>query len=222
MKVGFFITATGKYIRYAAPLVVSAKQYLKDIEPQFYVFTDSLADGDYIRVPVVAESWPFSTAKRSFYYLQNLQVCDDCDYVFAMDADALFVGEVGQEILGETVAVSHPGFYSKPNHRFTYERRPISSAYIPEGQGSRYYAGFLYGGKKNSFAKTVEGLVSISKKDFQRGIMAIWHDESYLNRYLLDNPPEKTLTPAYCYPEEECLLFEKKILALRKDHKAMR
>jgi len=43
-----------------------------------------------------------------------------------------------------------------------------------------------------------------------------------LNRYLLDNPPEKILTPEYCYPEEEKLPFEKKILALRKDHKAMR
>lgn len=222
MKVGFLVTATGKYIRYAAPLVASAKLHLKGMEPQFYVFTDSLVDGDYARIPVVAEPWPFSTAKRSSYYLRSFHVYDDCDYAFALDADALFVGEVGQEILGKTVAVSHPGFYSKPVQRFTYERREISSACIPDGQGSRYYAGFMYGGERDSFTEILKGLVANSEKDFQRGIMAIWHDESYLNRCLLDNPPEKVLTPAYCYPEELSLPFEKKILALRKDHKAMR
>jgi hypothetical protein len=192
------------------------------MEPQFYVFTDSTVEGDYVRIPVVHEPWPFSTAKRSFYYLENFRFYEDCDYAFAVDADTLFAGKVGEEILGKTVATLHPGFYNKPNSKFTYERREISSAYVPAGQGSRYYCGFFYGGERVSFVETLKGLVALSKIDFQKGIIAVWHDESYLNKYLLLNPPEKVLSPSYCYPEEWSLPFEKKILALRKNHASMR
>ena len=28
------------------------------------------------------------------------------------------------------------------------------------------------------------------------------HDESHMNRYLIDNPPSISLTPSYCFAEE--------------------
>jgi hypothetical protein len=39
------------------------------------------------------------------------------------------------------------------------------------------------------------------KVDDERGVMAVWHDESHLNRYLATHPPAKVLGPEYCYPE---------------------
>ena len=34
----------------------------------------------------------------------------------------------------------------------------------------------------------------------QRGITAVWHDESHWNRYLIDHPPTVELSPAYMSP----------------------
>jgi hypothetical protein len=39
--------------------------------------------------------------------------------------------------------------------------------------------------------------------DIANGVVALWHDESHLNRYLYDHPPAKTLTPAFCWPDPE-------------------
>ena len=36
--------------------------------------------------------------------------------------------------------------------------------------------------------------------DLEKDIIAIWHDESHMNRYFVDNKP-KTLKPNYAYPE---------------------
>ena len=43
--------------------------------------------------------------------------------------------------------------------------------------------------------------------------MALWHDESHLNRYIAEQDPAsyRLLTPAYWYPEGWDLPFEQKI-----------
>ena len=58
-------------------------------------------------------------------------------------------------------------------------------------------------------------------KDLIKEYIAIWHDESHLNRYFINNPPKK-LSPSYCYPESWNLPFERKILALDKNHSELR
>ena len=62
--------------------------------------------------------------------------------------------------------------------------------------------------------------------DLQRGVIALWHDESQMNRYLIDNPPTLSLTPSYCFAEEQMqnpdYPYEAKIIALKKDHDELR
>jgi histo-blood group ABO system transferase len=60
------------------------------------------------------------------------------------------------------------------------------------------------------------------KIDFEKNFIAVWHDESHLNRYMIDNTPTKILTPSYCYPENMYLPYHKKLLALDKNHKELR
>jgi len=48
-------------------------------------------------------------------------------------------------------------------------------------------------------------------------VMAVWHDESHLNKYAVEHEAEiKPLSPAYCYPEGWNLPFDKKIISLDK------
>ena len=63
-------------------------------------------------------------------------------------------------------------------------------------------------------------------KDFEKGVIALWHDESHMNRYLIDNPPTLSLTPSYCFAEEQIrnpdYPHTPKIIALKKNHDELR
>jgi hypothetical protein len=43
-----------------------------------------------------------------------------------------------------------------------------------------------------------------------------------MNRYFIDNQPTKILDPSYCYPESWNIPFNKKLLALDKNHSDVR
>ena len=58
--------------------------------------------------------------------------------------------------------------------------------------------------------------------DRRRDLVAVWHDESYLNRVYCDTPPSLMLSPSYCYPESMTLPLPRKLVALDKAHAELR
>ena len=48
--------------------------------------------------------------------------------------------------------------------------------------------------------------------DKKNGQLALWHDESHINRYIIGRDDYRILTPAYCYPEGKESEFPMKIL----------
>lgn len=222
VKVGLLIMATGKYIQFVPPLVQSAKKhFLKGDDVTFYVFTDQpfTPMENVVTIYQKRLGWPKDTLMRYEAYYNNQEYFAEEDYLFACDADMLFVNTVGREILGNRVATIHPGFYNK---RGSYETNPNSKAYVSEKEGAHYYCGGFYGGKFSDFIKILETNISNINDDLSRGLIAVWHDESHWNRYCIDNPPTKILSPSYCYPESWSLPFPKKLIALDKNHKEMR
>jgi histo-blood group ABO system transferase len=221
-NVGLLIVATGKYICFVNPLIESAKKHFcKNQHVTYFVFTDQEYDppADVIRIEQRRLGWPYDTMMRYQVYLDHWQSLSSQDYLFACDADMLFVGDVGNEILGERVATLHPGFVGK---RGSYETNPQSKACIGKKEGLHYYAGGFYGGAKTSFFHILKTNMNHIEDDLKRGLIAVWHDESHWNRYCIDFPPTLVLTPAYCYPEKWNLPYEKKLLALDKDHATFR
>ncbi len=98
------------------------------------------------------------------------------------------------------MTASHWSFYNKTPDEFTYERNPLSTACIPCGRGRHYATGALNGGKAAAFLEMCETCSKNIHTDEENGIVALWHDESHLNKYLLDkNPP--ILPVNYLYPE---------------------
>src|SRR5437879_10829370 len=95
---------------------------------------------------------------RFSIYDQHKDLFTLTDYMFATDADMLFVGKEGDEILGERVATEHPGFEkNKPlwGTETPYDRNAQSTAYIPYGLGEYYFAGGFYGGSTSEFIKMI-------------------------------------------------------------------
>ncbi len=250
LNIGLCIVATGKYIAFVKSLLDSAEKYFCPQHARtYFVFTDTLTSENpaltqaaindlqqssyndhLIIVPQKRLGWPYDTLKRFEIYNQHKDLFAEMDYMFATDADMLFVGIEGDEILHERVATQHPGFENnKPlwGSETPYDRNQDSTAYIPYGMGTYYFAGGFYGGKTTEFIKIISMLTQRINSDLEKyNYIAVWHDESHLNRYFIDNEPTLMLDRSYCYPENglakgypKC---SPKLLALDKNHSEIR
>ena len=218
--------ATNKYIKFIEPLWESINDnFLQDYVVESLLFTNHdvepiTKNGKVSKIE--HEPFPVPTLMRYHYINSESEYLKQFDYCFYLDADMLIEGKVGEEILGDLVATIHPGFFNKSPNEFTYERNETSLAYIPKDSGNKYYAGGFNGGTPEQFLKMSETIAKNIDTDKEHDIIAIWHDESHFNRYLLDNPPTLELSPDYCYPESWNIPFERKILALDKNHNEIR
>ena len=225
MKVGLLLIATGKYNKFVSPLVASAqKHFLKDHQITYYIFTDDpeILDNNPPHLTSLYKShqpWPFPTLFRYKEFSKHKEILSKEDYLFYCDVDMLFVGDIEDQILGSRVATIHPGF---SGGRGTPETRPESTACISPDEKLIYFAGGFNGGSSEEFLKMSEVIDKNIDMDLENDLIALWHDESHLNRYLIDNQPTKILSPSFCYPERASLPFEKKLLALDKNHKEIR
>jgi histo-blood group ABO system transferase len=224
-NVGLMVMATGKYISFVNPLIKSAKQYFcKNHNVTFFVFTDREypPEDNVVVLYQPRLGWPYDTMMRFQVYASHKDILSQQDYLFACDADMLFVGEVGDEILSERTATLHPGFYETKRNFFSYDTNPNCKAYIAPHEGQYYFAGGFYGGSAEEVIKICETNANNIQTDLDNNLIAVWHDESHWNRYCIDHPPTLILSPSYCYPEHLVLPFERKLLALFKNHSQWR
>ncbi len=228
-NVGLLIVATGKYIQFVEPLIKSADtHFCKNQKVTYFVFTDGNLPhrNDIVIIEQKRLGWPYDTMMRLSIYDQHKDILQKMDYLFATDADMLFVGEVGDEILSDRVATQHPGYVGK---RGTYETRKESTAYVASREGKYYFAGGFNGGTAKEFLKLAEVTTKNIKIDLEKNIIAVWHDESHINRYFIDNSPTCILNPSYCYPGNDTMYkrmwketYPRKLVALDKNHKEIR
>ena len=222
-KIGLCVMATGRYDAYALEMIASARHHFcTNHQVTYFLFTDSaqIEADDVVQVFQPRFGWPYDTLMRFSIYDAHNELFHDMDFVFATDADMLFVAPVGDEILEALVATQHPGFIGK---RGSYEKTNKSStAFVSRHEGKQYFAGGFYGGSRDEFLKLIAKAKNQIEIDLKKNFIAVWHDESHLNRYFIDHPPTHILTPSYCYPESWDLPYEKKLLALDKNHAKMR
>lgn len=226
-NVGLLIVATGRYIEFVPPLIKSANKYFcKNHNVTYFIFTDGeppKAD-NVIRLEHKRLGWPYDTMMRLSVYYKYADQLSKMDYLYATDADMRFVDIVGDEILSDLVATQHPGFVGR---RGSYENRKESAAYVAPHKGSQYFAGGFNGGTRKEFLKLAKALTENIEKDLAKNIIAVWHDESHINRYFIDNPPTLILSPSYCYPESTTatqgrkLPYTPKLIALDKNHREL-
>jgi len=206
MNVGFITVATGKYVEFLGKLVPSLFNHvLSKHDVAIFIFTDSNIDhltSKYkaIKINHKKLGWPLDTLMRFHAICSHEEKLAFQDVLYYIDADMEAVASVGDEILpdNDLVAVLHPGYVN--SREKPYERNLISTAYVERGKISDYYQGCLYGGMKTKFLDMCHTLKANIDRDFKKGYIARWHDESHINRYFIDHPP-KSLPPMYAYPE---------------------
>ena len=230
MKICILTIATNKYIQFVGELYDNIQEnFLNGHEIECILFTDhDVETSDNVRVSQIKhEDWPIPTLKRYNYFMQEKEFISKFDYCYYFDVDMSIVDKVGDEVLEDLVATMHPyqSFYPKGDR--SYDRNPKSLAYVKPGdEGQHYYAGGFNGGTTKRFLEMSEVIADRVTKDLENDVIALWHDESQMNRYLIDNPPTVSLTPSYVFAEEQMenpsYPYEPKIVALKKDHAELR
>ncbi|CAH6790899.1 A3galt2 [Phodopus roborovskii] len=213
LTIGLTVFAVGRYLeKYLKRFLESAEQhFMVDQSVVFYVFTDrpeavphmTLGPGRLLRVePVQGESrWQdVSMARmRTLYEALGGQLGQEADYVFCLDVDQRFTGNFGPEALADLVAQLHSWHYHWPRWLLPYERDKRSAAALSWGEGDFYYHAALFGGNVAALRKLTAHCALGQQLDRERGIEAVWHDESHLNKFFWLYKPTKLLSPEFCW-----------------------
>jgi hypothetical protein len=180
-------------------LLESADKFFVPYTP--VVFTDSNETYRGMNLYLEDEGYPLTTLHRYHTFLDAKEyLLSSFDYVYYSDSDMRFVAPVGEdEIFADGIVVTeHPGFLGLNG---TTEKNPESAAYCPVVRS--YVCGGFNGGTTEAFLKMAEVIAAGVDQDTKKGIKAVWNDESFLNRYIYENPPAKLLSPSFCFPESE-------------------
>jgi histo-blood group ABO system transferase len=188
--------ATGdRYWQYVNPFLNSANKFF--VPHDTLLFTDSNKSfGVTKQVKYQVEGFPRATLMRYNTLLTEREFLSHYKYIFYSDIDMLWV-DYSEDVLSDGLtATLHPGFIHQAPE---LESNPKSTAFIEKV--NHYYCGGFNGGTTRSFLKMAEVIDKGVKTDLSNGIIAKWHDESHLNKYLEKHTPSKVLSPSYCYPE---------------------
>jgi hypothetical protein len=197
------------------------KFFMTEHERHYFIFTDGhINNARDLRIKIIPQKffgWPSEAVKRYHRFINIIDVLQKYDFIFFFNANCKFCIPINVSILpmqkNSLLVVQHPGFYNKKQSEFPYERNQLSQAYIPYDHGKYYICSGINGGYADTYCTLIEELYKAAELDEKNGIIALWHDESHLNRYILDKE-YKMLSPSYCYPENSKLPF-KEIVRVR-------
>jgi len=210
-RVTLNLIATNNYTEFLDDIIMSAKNhFMKDTDLSFIIYANSEKVKESKNISVIHvddEPWPGPTLKRFHYFCLAEELIKESDFSFYVDVDSLFrkdlslsdlYGMVTEENI-KMIGTLHPGFYGTEG---TPERRPISTAYIPLDSKNQYFCGGFFGGKSSDFLEMSKNLMNNIESDLKKNLIAVWHDESHLNKYFFNFPPSLILGTGFSCPEE--------------------
>lgn len=225
-SVGILYICTGKYDVFWREFYETCEHFfLGNNRKEYFVFTDAekISYESNQNVHKVFQrnlGWPDNTLMRFHMFTSVENSIQHLDYLFFFNANLMFVTPIGAEILPmkeNLVVVRHPGYRNASRDSYPYERNPQSLAYIAKEEGCVYVQGALIGGKSSAFLEMSKLLRNNINQDKQNGIVAVWHDESHLNRYIVNRTDYKLLGPEYVNQEGVDYGCPAKILSRNKD-----
>lgn len=233
MNFSIIFIGTNQYLNFLPKWYNSCEKYLlPNIEKKYYVFTDGELSDTPSNINVYHQehlSWPYITLLRFETILKVREELSQSDWILFLDADMLVVDEVKEEDIftdKKYIGVHHPCHYLRmpPHDKFpgAFETNSKSLACITDSDDtSIYFQGCLWGGKTPHVIEMIEELKSRIEIDLSDDIIAVWHDESQMNKFFSERLSDvHILNPSFAYPEDysKYCNFEKKIVHISKNN----
>ncbi len=174
-----------------------------------------------IRVrPTLPFKFPLASIIR---YLAIIQNCEGPGWICYLDADMKIENPLKLDSAirnsSKATVVSHPG-YTRPagyvrelgikhyisnvllHVRFgglgAWESRKVSTAYVPRSRRKRYVQAAIFFGPASEILTLSATCWAWTESDLRDGIIPRWHDESYLNRWIVEHDCS-LVGPEFCY-----------------------
>lgn len=188
------------------------RRFLPRTPKTFFVFTDRIRDpilaasDDVVVVPVRHQPFPRVNLLKFKYIRRAADRLQEYPWIVYVDADKYAASTVWEQEFfchdRPLFAVQHFRFYSDPPAAEAFEHNPSSEAAVREGDDlSTYWQSSFWGGRREEFLAAVDTLAERTDRDLERGIVAKWWDESFLNKYLIDHKSKvHTYSPGYSWP----------------------
>lgn len=229
-SIGILYICTGPYVVFWKDFFDTFEaKFLPDVEKYYYVFSDTkdiYMENECDRVKrfdLAPQPWPLVTLLRFHTFLSIREELEKRDYLMFSNAnivcDEVVTSEefLPREDCGEVLAFTkHPGYCNVPIHNAPLDRNKKSLAYVPYNCGNDYVIGAMFNGTSKAFLELSEVMKNRIDDDLKRNVIARWHDESHINRFIVGRKDCRILSPSYCYPFGIDLPVEKKISAVEK------
>ena len=212
MKVAILYIAIGNYEIFWDEFYQSCENlFLQNSEKQYFVFTDAqrLLKQKCDNVEFIYQEnmgWPRNTLYRFHMFMKLKSELQKFDYLIFYNANALINTNISEEeilpVNEDFCYARHFNFVGKDNCFFPYERNRKSTAYVEYGRGEDYIQACFLCGKSKAMLTMFECLEKNINIDMQNNIIARWHDESHVNKYLIDKS-NKILGVEYICPKDD-------------------
>ena len=234
MKVAISFIGTNKYLNFLPRYYENIEKYfLPKSEKTILAFTDGQLNETPENLKVFSQEhldWPYITLKRFEILNKAREIISDHDWFVFIDADALVVDRIDEDEFftdKPLFGVHHPCHFLKmqPHTQSpgAYEQNPKSEAYIDLSKGlpDVYWQGCLWGGQVPQVCAMIDELQARVDRDLKNDIVAVWHDESQINKYFYENQDQvHTFSSEFAYPEvfDQYCNFKPRIVHLAKDN----
>ena len=192
-------------------------------------FSRDLKNVEVCALEIPPYKWPEATLLRYRIFLENFDKID-ADVLIHLDADMTVNTNPWHRIhenliQSDICLVRHPGFWRSYSLRkiVIYFRNPNllladlkqgivmgglgawevkieSEAFVPRKFRRKYFCGGVWFGKREAIRALLTELSTSTDNDLQKGIIAVWHDESHLNRWASRNIHSEE-SPEFCFDE---------------------
>ena len=234
MKVAITFIGTNKYLDFLPKYYENVEKYfLPNTEKTIFAFTDGELNDTPDNLKVYHQEhleWPYITLKRFEIINKARKEIDKHDWLVFIDGDALPVTTITEEEFFTNkplFGVHHPWHFlgMEPHTQApgAYDQNPNSEAYVDTSKGlpEVYYQGCFWGGKVPNVCAMIDELEARVNRDLEKDVVALWHDESQINKYFLERlDMVHTYGPEYAFPEvfKDYCQFSPKIVHLAKDN----
>jgi len=171
--------------------------------------------------------WPEATLHRYRIYSEHRELLAE-DILMHLDSDMLVEQNFLKVIFSRSLTagmglVLHPGYF-RPNgwRKYSYylsnksalfrdirlsmrigglgawEVREESQAYVARKHRKKYFCGGIWFGERTAFLSLIQKLETQERIDSARGITALWHDESHLNKWATEHK-FSNYSPSLCF-----------------------
>lgn len=214
MKNAILTIATNNYKNLLIDLIETIDNNFDNYNNDIFVFSDKnifkSSKNNIVFNEIKHENWPNVTLKRFEYFSKITNELSSYDNIIYIDCDMILTKKIDKFPDSNYFFVSHPSNMIIENFWPT-EKNELSTSFLPYKKNIPYVQGCLWGGKSDNIIKLITTLNENIKEDLENDIVACWHDESHLNKYVStqENKDILILDSGWAYPETWKLNVEK-------------